>query len=63
MESLQSIKRRMKGVQNIGQITKAMELVAATKMRKSQEIAISSRPYAFTALDMLARLSKIELKY
>ena len=33
MESLQSIKRRIKGVGNINQITKAMELVAATKMR------------------------------
>jgi F-type H+-transporting ATPase subunit gamma len=39
MESGQSLKRRMKSVQNIGQITKAMELVSATKMRKSQELA------------------------
>jgi len=34
-----------------------MELVAATKMRKSQEIALASRPYAFAALDLLANLS------
>lgn len=57
MESVQSIKRRLKSVNNIGQITKAMELVAATKMRKSQEIALASRPYAFAALELLARLS------
>ena len=36
MESLQNIKRRLKGAQNIGTITKAMELVEVTKMRKSQ---------------------------
>lgn len=58
MESLQNIKRRLRGVKNIGQITKAMELVAATKMRRSQEIAIASRPYAFAALDLLATLSR-----
>ena len=58
-ESLQSTKRRIKGVQNINQITRAMELVAATKMRKSQEIALNSRPYAFAALDLLATLSRL----
>ncbi len=35
-----------------------MELVAATKMRKSQEIALNSRPYAFAVLDLLAGLTK-----
>jgi F-type H+-transporting ATPase subunit gamma len=58
MESLQTIKRRISGVKNIGQITKAMELVAATKMRRSQEIALSSRPYALAALELLANLEK-----
>jgi F-type H+-transporting ATPase subunit gamma len=60
MESLQTIQRRIKGVKNINQITKAMELVAATKMRKSQEVALASRAYAYTALDFLAHLSKLE---
>lgn len=60
MESLQNIKRRLKGVQNINQITKAMELVAATKMRRSQEIALASRPYAYAALELLANLSKLD---
>lgn len=58
MESLQSIKRRIKGVKNINQITKAMELVAATKMRRSQEVALASRPYAYAALDLLAVLAR-----
>lgn len=59
-ESLQSIKNRLKSVKNIGQITKAMELVAATKMRRSQEIALSSRPYTLSALDLLATLTQLE---
>lgn len=60
MESLQNKKHRLRSVKNIGQITKAMELVAATKMRKSQEAALASRPYAFVALELLAHLSRIE---
>jgi F-type H+-transporting ATPase subunit gamma len=60
MESIQNLKRRIKGVENIGQITKAMELVAATKMRKAQEVALDSRPYAYAALEILATLSKIK---
>ncbi len=59
MESLQQTKNRIKGVKNINQITKAMEMVAATKMRRSQEIALASRPYALTALDLLATLSRL----
>ena len=37
-----------------------MELVAATKMRRAQEIALASRPYALTALDLLANVSLVE---
>lgn len=36
-----------------------MELVAATKMRKSQQVALDSRPYSFMALDLLANISSI----
>ncbi len=60
MESGQNLKRRMKSVANIGQITKAMELVAATKMRRSQELALASRPYAYTALELLGTLSALK---
>ena len=59
MESAQSLKRRIKSVGNIGQITKAMELVAATKMRRSQEFALASRPYAYAALELLGILSDL----
>jgi len=60
MESAQNLRRRMRSVQNIGQITKAMELVAATKMRRSQEFALASRPYAYTALELLGILSGLK---
>ena len=62
MESLQNLKKRIKSVNNVGQITKAMELVSATKMRKAQQIALDSRPYSFAALDMLATVSELEHK-
>ena len=62
MESPQNIKKRLRSVNNINKITKAMEMVAATKMRKSQEIALVSRPYAFAALDFLATLSSLDRK-
>ena len=62
MESPQNLKKRLKSVGNIGKITKAMELVAATKMRRSQEIALASRPYALTALNLLANVSQLETK-
>lgn len=64
MESPQNIKKRLKSVANIGQITKAMELVSATKMRKSQQVALDSRPYSFAALDLLANLTLLDnVKY
>jgi F-type H+-transporting ATPase subunit gamma len=59
MESTQNLKRRIRSVQNIGQITKAMELVAATKMRRAQEFALNSRPYAYTALEILGVIANI----
>lgn len=60
MESTQNLKRRIRSVQNIGQITKAMELVAATKMRRSQELALDSRPYAYTALEILGVIAHLK---
>jgi len=56
MESIQNIKSRLKAVKNVGKITKAMEIVAATKMRRAQEVAMNSRPYAFKALEVLEKV-------
>src|SRR5581483_11314066 len=60
MESTQNLKRRIKSVGNIGQITKAMELVAATKMRRAQELALGSRPYAYAALEIMAIIARLK---
>lgn len=56
MESLQHIKSRLTAVKNIGTITKAMEVVSATKMRKAQLVALDTRPYAFHSLRLLQKL-------
>ncbi len=56
MESIQHIRTRLSSVKNIGTITKAMEVVSATKMRRAQSLALASRPYAFTALHTLDTL-------
>ena len=58
MESPQAIQARRRAVQNIGQITKAMEVVSATKMRKAQEVALNSRPYAWKALELLRKIKE-----
>jgi len=58
MESLQRIQSRLKTVRNIGKITKAMEVVSATKMRRSQEVALKTRPYAYKVLALLETIHK-----
>ena len=57
MASTRDIRRRIKSVKNTRQITRAMELVAASKMKKAQALALSSRPYATLMADMLAALA------
>lgn len=56
MPSTKLIKQRIKSVKNTSQITKAMEVVSATKMRKSQEFTLRARPYAVASLEMLKNL-------
>ncbi len=46
MATLRDIKRRIKGVQNTQQITKAMKMVAAAKLRRAQDNIVNARPYA-----------------
>src|SRR5689334_11395648 len=46
MPSLIDIRRRIRSVKNMQQITKAMKMVSAAKLRRAQEHAIASRPYA-----------------
>jgi len=55
--SLRDIRRRIKSVKNTRQITKAMELVAASKMKKAQQMALAGRAYASLMAEMLAALA------
>lgn len=59
MASTQQIKSRIGSVKNTKQITKAMQLVAASKMRKAQEAANSTRYFSQTARELLTRLRQL----
>lgn len=58
MANLRDIRRRIKSVKNTAQITKAMQLVAASKMKKAQDQAMSGRPYADLLNDVLVNLKE-----
>ena len=57
MATLRDIKRRIKSVKNTQQITKAMEMVAAAKLRRAQGRAVAARPYARGMQEMLSNLA------
>lgn len=57
MASLRVIRRRTRSVRNIAQVTKAMEMVAASKMRRAQMRVLASRPYADRIQRMIADLA------
>jgi F-type H+-transporting ATPase subunit gamma len=57
MPSTRDIRRRIKSVKNTAQITKAMQMVAAAKMRKAQQAAVAGRPYATLMNEVLAAVS------
>jgi F-type H+-transporting ATPase subunit gamma len=56
---VREFKRRIRSVKNTQQITKAMEMVAAAKLRRAQESAEASRPYTETLQGTLARLAAV----
>ena len=56
MPSTRDIRRRIKSVKNTAQITKAMQMVAASKMRKAQQAALSGRPYATLMNEVLGEV-------
>lgn len=57
MASTRQIKSRIRSVSSNKQITKAMELVASSKLRKAQEKTVATRRYTDTALEIMAALS------
>lgn len=58
MPNARAIKQRIKSAKNISKITKAMEMVSASKMRKSQQQATSSRPYSVELQNILHKISQ-----
>src|SRR5437667_10800635 len=58
MANTQDIRRRIKSIRNTAQITKAMQMVAASKMRKAQQHALAGRPYAALMNKVLVSLQQ-----
>lgn len=56
MAGLQDIRRRIRSVKNTQQVTKAMKMISAVKLRKSQERLVSLRPYAHKMSDVVRRV-------
>lgn len=56
MATLRAIRKRIKSAKNIQQITKAMKMVAAAKLRKAQERILASRPYAIKIQEVISEL-------
>ena len=61
MASAQDIRRRIKSVRSIEQITKAMKMVAAARLRKAQERAYASRPFTEKIQEVLATVASSRL--
>ena len=60
MPSLKDIKKRISSVKNTEQITKAMKMVAAAKLRRAQEAAVAARPYANKLHEVVSHLAQSE---
>jgi len=57
MPSLRDIRRRIRSIRNTAQITKAMEMVAASRMRRAQQRVLAARPYADAMRSLIAELA------
>ncbi len=58
MESTREIKRRIKSIKNIQQITRAMEMVAANRLKKAEARVLSARPYTQSITDLISHLKE-----
>jgi F-type H+-transporting ATPase subunit gamma len=57
LPSTREIRRRIRSVKNISQVTRAMQMVAASKMRRAQEQVLATRPYCEKAWEILTHLA------
>jgi F-type H+-transporting ATPase subunit gamma len=60
LPDIRKVRRRIKSVQNIAKITRAMEMIAASKMRKAQERGLAGRPYSEKIQQVIADLAAIQ---
>src|ERR687891_2533697 len=59
MPSLKDIRGRIGSVRNIAQITRAMEMVAASRMKRAQDAILAARPYSDELRDALSRVAAV----
>ena len=59
MADIRLIRRRIRGIENIGKITRAMEMIATSKMRRAQERGLAGRPYAEKIRQVIADLAAL----
>src|ERR1044072_881064 len=57
MATLKTIRKRISSVRNTQQITKAMKMVSAAKLRRAQEAAVAARPYAEKMTELLQNVA------
>lgn len=63
MATLLTLRRRMKAAQNVSKTTRAMQMIAASKLKRAQEAALSSRPYVDKLLQLTRQVaSRVEEK-
>ena len=62
MASTREIRRRIRSVRNISQITRAMEMVSAAKMRKAQQRVLASRPYSERIQAVIGDLASLKIE-
>jgi F-type H+-transporting ATPase subunit gamma len=59
LPDIRKVRRRIRGVRNISKITRAMEMIAASKMRKAQERGLQGRPYSQKIEQVIADLAAL----
>src|SRR5665647_3372305 len=59
MSNTKAIRQRIKGVQNTAKITRAMEMITSSKMRKAQERGLAGRPYSDKIKQVIADLAAL----
>ncbi|MCX6003669.1 MAG: F0F1 ATP synthase subunit gamma, partial [Chloroflexi bacterium] len=59
MANIRLIRRRIRGVQSTAKITRAMEMIATSKMRRAQEAGVAGRPYDQKIRQVIADLAAL----